>query len=114
MQSELGLEHLWVTEDGYFRISTTVVGFTVEDARRLFNYHLATDITVKNFTNYVSHDLIYNDLPDTSNAKAKYVAPCSATRESICIPVGRHSTVSSMSDGDESTNSQHIFDRTNQ
>ncbi len=37
-QSELRLEKEWVTSDGFFRIETTLIGMTVVDMQKLFNF----------------------------------------------------------------------------
>jgi hypothetical protein len=38
-QKELRLEKCWVTQDGYFRIITTLIGITVVDAWRAYRFH---------------------------------------------------------------------------
>jgi hypothetical protein len=38
-QKELRLEKCWVTQDGYFRIITTLIGITVVDAWRGYTFH---------------------------------------------------------------------------
>jgi hypothetical protein len=63
-QFELGLEKSWVTHDPYFRLATTLLGFSVVDAwklgdyHRLFNWSRKTPIGIRHFAGILAKQLI--------------------------------------------------------
>jgi hypothetical protein len=46
-QNELGLEQLWMTQDPWFGIVTTIVGMTVTDSYQLARYSASDDAGIK-------------------------------------------------------------------
>ena len=64
-QSDLKLEKYWVTQDGYFRLATTLFGITVTDAWRAYQWHLANnhrhkDQPILEFANILAFDCFEN------------------------------------------------------
>ena len=61
-QYELALEKRWKTDDAYFRLSTTMVGFSVTDTWKLALYHKLLnrykETTVKQFGGILSKQLM--------------------------------------------------------
>lgn len=68
-QKELRLEKCWVTQDGYFRIITTLIGITVVDAWRAYRFHSNehhrhNNIELLEFADFMAYDMLKNNLPD--------------------------------------------------
>ena len=69
-QKELRLEKLWVTEDGYFRILTTVIGICIVDCWNAYKHHLPSNHRHKNcelmtVVNMMAMDLLENQENDS-------------------------------------------------
>lgn len=67
-QKELRLEKCWVTQDGYFRIITTLIGITVIDAWRAYRFHSNenhrhNNIELLEFADFMAYDMLKNNLP---------------------------------------------------
>jgi len=67
-QHDLALEECWVTTDAYFRLSTTIIGFTVTDAWKLTKYHSKrwAKERVVAFSNRLAFSLLHNLKPAIS------------------------------------------------
>ena len=68
-QKELRLEKMWVTQDGFFRLITTIFGICVVDCWFAYKHHLAENHRHKNcdlisFTNMMAKDLLDNEEKD--------------------------------------------------
>mmetsp|Transcript_1406 Transcript_1406/g.2559 ORF Transcript_1406/g.2559 Transcript_1406/m.2559 type:complete len:267 (-) Transcript_1406:216-1016(-) len=68
-QKELRLEKCWVTQDGYFRIITTLIGITIVDAWRAYRFHSNENhrhnkIELLEFADFMAYDMLKNNLPD--------------------------------------------------
>ena len=69
-QKELRLEKMWVTQDGYFRIVTSVFGMCVVDCWSAYKHHLPNNhrhknIELMNVVNMMAKDLLKNTESDT-------------------------------------------------
>ena len=65
-QMELRLEKFWVTNDGYFRLFTTVLGIGIVDVWNGYRHHLGTNHHHKNcnmmdLVNIMTKDLLENE-----------------------------------------------------
>jgi len=68
-QKELKLEKCWVTQDGIFRIITSLIGITVVDAWWAYSYHIKDNhrhkgMKLLDFCDYLVYDLLHNNLPE--------------------------------------------------
>jgi hypothetical protein len=64
-QAHLKLEKQWVTEDGYFRLVTTLFGTCVTDAWKAYQYHVGNrhrhkSIEIMEFAKLLTKDLLAN------------------------------------------------------
>ena len=70
-QFELALEKYWVTQSGYFRFITTMVGIVVTDAWRAYWHHLHKKHKhklneIENFANLLAKDMLDNTFKKTT------------------------------------------------
>ena len=70
-QAELKLEKKWITNDGYFRIFTTILGITVIDSMKAYKHHLnyrAKDrkMSVLEFAEELALEMLTNDFSSLS------------------------------------------------
>ena len=68
-QKVLRLEKSWVTQDGYFRVLTTLIGTNVVDTYRAYISHCRRShrhkkLELMEFTDMLCYDMLKNDLPD--------------------------------------------------
>jgi len=66
-QHDLALEELWLTQDCWFRLHTTMQGICATDCWKLVKYHVANshkmkDMTMNDFADILAKRLIDNDL----------------------------------------------------
>ena len=96
-QHELGLERLWITQDAYFRVDTTILGITVTDAWRAYKYGVANErkkeITICEFADRLASDCIHNELSDIAGGSYLAAAKTAAVGDgglplSVNIPRG--------------------------
>jgi len=64
-QSDLKLEKHWITQDGYFRLATTLLGITVTDAWRGYQWHLDKthrhkELSIVEFADILAFDCFEN------------------------------------------------------
>ena len=57
-QKDLALEKKWITQDGFFRIFTTVVGICVVDFWNGFRYSVKTSWKQREFTDYLVEEML--------------------------------------------------------
>lgn len=81
-QKELRLEKMWVTQDGYFRIITTVFGMCVVDCWNAYKHHLPRnhrhkDCELMSVVNMMAKDLLDNKENNTIEVDS----------QSLCIAV---------------------------
>ena len=57
-QFDLALEKRWVTQDPYFRLYTTMVGMTVVDAWKISRLQKQNNLTVTEYSNILTADMI--------------------------------------------------------
>jgi hypothetical protein len=106
-QFKLALEKRWVTQDCFFRVTTTLIGMTVTDCWRAYK-HALKPITIKEFADCLAHDCIYNPHSDVA-ALNTYLA---ISTDAIDTPRpavetgGRQSDVSSVT---EATTTVNVF-----
>ena len=79
-QHDLALEELWLTQDCWFRLHTTMHGIVATDCWKLVRYHLSINhfmknITMNDFADVLAKRLIDNNLnngtPSTTRSSAK-------------------------------------------
>ena len=68
-QFELRLEKIWVTNCGYFRLLTTLIGCNVVDCWRGYRHHCRHQhrhkhIDLLDFTSLLAYDMLHNDITD--------------------------------------------------
>ena len=73
-QFDLRLEKHWVTEDGYFRLITTLFGIVITDCWKGYSYHLPTNhrhkgLEIKEFARLLTRDLLENLYPNDRASK---------------------------------------------
>lgn len=68
-QSQLALEELWVTHDGYFQNCTTLIGTTLTDAWKAAKYQsnnpVVQNMTIKEFAGQTAWDCVHNKFCNT-------------------------------------------------
>lgn len=89
-QKELRLEKHWVTQDGYFRIITTIFGICVVDAWKGYKHHLKCtrhrhkDCELMEFVDMLAYDCLHNELPDKVPEKAALtIAPVMVRNDNV-------------------------------
>ena len=70
-QFETALERQWVTQDGYFRIITTIFGMTVTDTMKGYRHHLPglhrhKHVSTRFFNDMLCKDMLNNAYPTTT------------------------------------------------
>jgi len=65
----LRLEKHWKTEDGYFRIITTIFGICITDAWKAYRFHIGNrhrhkQMTIDDFADLLCHDCLNNKFTD--------------------------------------------------
>ena len=68
-QFDLRLEKHWVTEDGFFRLVTTLFGIVLTDCWKGYSYHLPMNhrhkgIEIEEFARLLTRDLLHNTYPN--------------------------------------------------
>ena len=87
-QDTLRLEKCWVTQDGYFRILTSLMGSNIVDAWRLYlhhcrNNHRHRNITLIDFSSMLAHDMLTNSLEDQEDLQDSFsISPPQAIHNS--------------------------------
>jgi hypothetical protein len=76
-QYNLRLEKHWVTEDGFFRLMTTIIGITITDAWKGYNHHLHDNhrhkgMELMEFTRLLTKDILDNKYPTTPISQSAY------------------------------------------
>ena len=71
-QSDLKLEKCWVTQCGFFRIATTLIGITIVDSWKTYRHrlnfcHCHFDIDLKTYISILAKDLLNNTLTRRTN-----------------------------------------------
>ena len=57
-QFDLALEKKWITQDGWFRLYTTIVGMTIVDCWKLFRTKTKCNISILDFTDQLGKDMM--------------------------------------------------------
>ena len=108
-QYELAVEKAWVTQDGYFRIFSTILGMCVTDAWKAYKHHLpnkAKDktVTVKKYANILALSLLNNNYSTISSDDSHLFIPtvnsvlnCTASQESMSCVTDNTSSVATPS-----------------
>jgi hypothetical protein len=65
-QSELALEKHWITNTGYFRIFTTILGMCVTDAWKIYKYNLRAQHADKTLTIIMFCDILVKELVENT------------------------------------------------
>ena len=70
--SIITVEKVWVTQDGYFRIFSTIFGMSITDSWKAYKHHLPNkskdkQITVKRYANKLALSLLNNDYSSISS-----------------------------------------------
>jgi hypothetical protein len=77
-QSVLELEKHWITQSGWFRLSTTLIGMTITDCWRASKHAMPNkkdkEIPIKEFNDRMSYDCIHNCHSETASVNG-YIAP---------------------------------------
>jgi hypothetical protein len=73
-QFELALEKRWITNCGWFRVVTTLLGMTVTDCWRAYKHALSREVTIKDFADCMAYDCIYNCHSNSSTGGNAYLA----------------------------------------
>ena len=95
-QKELRLEKCWVTNDGYFRILTSMIGMNVVDCWRAYRFHCRDNhrhkqIQLIPFVNMLAHDMLFNNLPTQESLNDSFsIAPCTTLHEPPHQATGQH------------------------
>jgi len=76
----LELEKHWITEDGFFRIITTLFGMGITDCWKAYKFHLGNrhrhkNISIDGFVDLLCHDLLSNQFSDVTAEEATLVIP---------------------------------------
>ena len=84
-QFETALERQWVTQDGYFRTITTILGMTVTDTFKAYRHHLSElhrhkHISTRNFNDMLCHDMLNNAHPTTTDRDRPLIIPSEASK----------------------------------
>jgi hypothetical protein len=76
-QYNLRLEKHWVTEDGFFRLMTTIIGIVITDCWKGYNHHLHDNhrhkgMELLEYTKILAKDMLDNKYPNTPTSKSAY------------------------------------------
>ena len=90
-QHDLALEELWLTQDCWFRLHTTLQGILVTDVWKLTKYHVALahkfkDISINDFSDNLANRMIHNSLNNTGRTIRSSTRPSTTptpTREAL-------------------------------
>ena len=111
-QSELALEKKWRTDDGWFRLFTTLVGINVADTMLVLrseshSEHQYKSMSTREFTEILADELVMNKFDgDLSRPKARAsarlaVEPPSAGPQHILKPFGKRSEFGLLKPGEK-------------
>ena len=109
-QHELALEKHWLTQNGYFRVVTTIFGMTVVDAWKGYIWHCGPNhrhrkVNLLDFVDMMCKDMLCNDFYDGNKKTCDHTysirAPPSKKRVSADINfVGKRPSPSNTTDGE--------------
>ena len=99
-RGELNLESNWVTQNCWFRLVTTLIGMTITDCWKAFKFHTTTEITIKDFADRVSNDLIGNT---HSTLQRDAFIPADISVCSPCDSINKEPSVSPLSSNSRSS-----------
>jgi hypothetical protein len=90
-QHDLALEEIWLTQDCWFRLHSTLHGILATDCWKLVRYHLSSihnmkTISVNDFCDILAKRLIDNNLNNgvTAATRSNFIRPRRATTPELC------------------------------
>jgi Transposase IS4 len=110
-QHHLRLEKYWITEDGYFRLITTLFGIVVTDAWKGYQHHIHINhrhkgMELESFTNILAKDMLENKYPTTPEVEDAFsiltsnIVDGDIINSSISIDNGNQTTFSPLTTSD--------------